>query len=267
MASKVNIRPIYHNHIPRTAGTNILYSLQRAQGRLREAFLRGEHHNEDGRYADLRMYNPDILEFMYDSDKMRDFNYISGHFATNPIHEIENVLAFSFVRNPVDQFVSTAAYRCLSARIDFTPEILDAYIAGHYQVWGEFEGFSGISNPQSHFLSSRFAKFELENSNRADGSTVGMAFISSPKSLDDVRQFTDDMIIGTVENRHLVLEKINKVMRKQFGIEIPNDTRKINSNLTIRFEISPTQMKRMKEKLELDEEVYQHVKEREKKDA
>jgi hypothetical protein len=94
-----------------------------------------------------------------------------------------------------------------------------------------------------------------------------MAFIDSPRSLADVRQYTDDMIIGTVENRHIVIDKINVVLKKQFGITMENDKRKVNSNMQLRFEISAEQIKRIKAKLELDEEVYQHIKEREKKDV
>jgi hypothetical protein len=94
-----------------------------------------------------------------------------------------------------------------------------------------------------------------------------MAFIDSPQNLDDVRQFTDNMIIGTMENRHIVIDKINVILKKQFGITMENDKRKVNSNMQLRFEISKDQIRRMKAKLELDEEVYQHIKEREKKDV
>ena len=267
MNNKQSIRPIYNLHIPRTSGTNSLYAMQRENARMREINKKRIENGEELEYADLRMYTPDILEFMYDNVKMGDHNYFSGHFATNPIHEIENLITFSMVRNPIDQFVSTIAYRCMTARIPFTSYELDAYIDGHYRVWGEFEGFSGIDNPQSHFLSQKFAAFELEKSNRKDGSMRGMAFIGSPQSLADVRQFTDDMIIGTVENRHLVIDKINVILQKQFGITMENDKRKVNSNMQLRFEISKNQIKRMKAKLELDEEVYQHIKEREKKDV
>lgn len=267
MSNQSTIRPIYNLHIPRTSGTNTLYAMQRENARMREVNQKRFNDGEELEYAHLQMYTPDILEFMYDYEKMKNFNFISGHFAANPIHEIENLLTFTMVRNPVDQFVSTIAYRCMTARVPFTAYELDAYIDGHYRVWGEFEGFSGIDNPQSHFLSQKFAFFELENSNRKDGRTSGMAFISSPQSLADVRQFTDDMIISTVENRHIAIDKINAVLKKQFGITMENDKRKVNSNMKLNFEISKDQMKKMKAKLELDEEVYQHVKEREKKDV
>lgn len=267
MSNKSTVRPIYNLHIPRTSGTNTLYAMQRENARMREVNKQKALQGEELEYAHLHMYTPDILEFMYDNEKMGDYNYLSGHFATNPIHEIDNLITYSMVRNPIDQFVSTIAYRCMTARIPFTSYELDAYIDGHYRVWGEFEGFSGIDNPQSHFLSQKFATFELENSNRKDGSTRGIAFIGSPQSLADVRQFTDQMIIGTVENRHIVIDKINVILKKQFGITMENDKRKVNSNMKLRFEISKDQMKKMKAKLELDEEVYQHVKEREKKDV
>ena len=267
MNNKQSIRPIYNLHIPRTSGTNTLYAMQRENARMREINKNSGRNGEKLEYAHLNMYTPDILEFMYDHDKMAGRNFISGHFATNPIHEISNLLTFSLVRNPVDQYISTIAYRCMTARTPFTSRELDAYIEGKYKQWGEFEGFSGIDNPQSHFLSQKFATFELEKSNRKDGSTRGMAFIDSPRSLADVRQYTDDMIIGTVENRHIVIDKINVVLKKQFGITMENDKRKVNSNMQLRFEISAEQIKRIKAKLELDEEVYQHIKEREKKDV
>jgi hypothetical protein len=239
--------------------------MQRENARLREI---NKNLDDDQReYAHFNMYTPDILEFIYDHHKMKNYNYISGHFATNPIHEISNLITFSMVRNPVDQFVSTIAHRCMIARIPFTSYELDAYIDGYYKIWGEFEGFSGIDNPQSHFLSQKFVSFETEDRSSASGYKSGMAFLSSPKSLADVRQFTDDMIIGTVENRHVVIDKINVILKKQFGITMENDKRKVNSNTQIRFEISKDQMKKMKAKLELDEEVYQHIKEREKKDV
>jgi hypothetical protein len=264
MNNNQSIRPIYNLHIPRTSGTNTLFALQREIARMPEANKNKLNKHKEPEYADLNMYTPDVLEFIYDHDKMKNYNYISGHFATNPIHEIDNLLTFSIVRNPVDQFVSTIAYRCMTARVPFTSHELDLYIDGMYKIWGEFEGFSGIDNPQSHFLSQKLAAFELEKSNRGNGSLKGMAFVGSPQSLADVRQFTDDMIISTLENRHIAIDKINVVLQKQFGITIENDTRKVNSTMKLRFEISKDQMKKMKAKLELDEEVYQHVKQQEK---
>lgn len=245
---KIKVRPVYHLHIPRTAGTNILYEVQRIS----------RHH--DSTKEKIKLYTPGVLEFIYDHERMKSYNFISGHFATNPILELKNPFVFTFVREPISQFISSAAYRCLGARSEFTSYELDRYISGEYDVFGEFQGFSGCDNPQSKFLSAKLVEFNIEEENRH-----GITFVNEPSTFDDVKPFIDNMVCGTVDKRDLVLNRVNKVLMSQFGVEIPNNTNRINSTIAPSFTVSQSQINRMKLKLELDYEIYEYVKAKESK--
>ena len=256
MNKKPDIKPVYHLHIPRTAGTNILYEVQRAARIAAEERVNDVNTEYWENYEHLRIYTPHIFEFMYDCAKTSTYNYISGHFAVNPVLELKDPVVFTFVREPVSQFISSAAYRCMTAREEFTSAGLDAYIDGHYDNYGVFQGFSGCDNPQSKFLAAKLVEFELDGIEGASGIT----FVSIPETLDDVKSYIDSMIIGTVDNRHLVLDRVNEVMRAQFGVEIGNNENHVNSSISLDFTVSNSQIKRIKKKLELDEEIYQYVK-------
>jgi hypothetical protein len=232
--------------VPRTSGTDILYELQRAVKLPTST---------------ARLYVPGILEFMHDKEKTKSFNILTGHFASNPVRELENVVTFSIIRRPIDQYLSTAAYRFLTDNVEFTSKDLDRFIEGEFDVFGAFQGFSGCSNPQSKFLAAKLVKFYDETDNREMYS-----FVDEPSSLEDVKKFIDSSIIGSLENRHIVIEKVNKVLLREFGTQIAANTRRTNTTMPISFTVSTVQKNKIMDRLQLDEEVYQYVKTIEKRE-
>jgi hypothetical protein len=236
---------LYHNHVPRTSGTDILYELQRAT-----KFSNGK----------ATLYTPGILEFHYDKEKTKNFDVITGHFASNPIRENSNLITFSIVRSPFDQYISTAAYRFLTDGVEMTSNDLDRFIDGEFDIFGEFQGFSGCENPQSKFLAAKLVHMVDEELGRDM-----YHFVDNPQSLSDVRSFIDDSIIGTLENRNLVIEKVNEVLLQKFNIKIKANTNRTNTTVPLKFTVSSAQRKKIVEKLELDEQVYQYVKTIEKR--
>lgn len=237
---------LYHNHIPRTSGTDILYELQRAAKSSNGA---------------AKMYTPGILEFAFDREKTKNFNIISGHFASNPVREIDDVLTFMIVRNPVDQYISTAAYRCLTDGIEFTSEYLDRFIDGEFDIFGAFQGFSGCENPQSKFIAGKLVEFSYDDS----GVDQSYVFIDEPLDISSAKSFIDNSIVGSLENRSLAIEKLNSFLLSRFGVKISANTQRTNTTVSPTFLVSDDQLKRMKKKLELDEEIYQYVKKIEKR--
>jgi hypothetical protein len=235
---------IYHNHVPRTSGTDILYELQRA--------VRDSH-------GAATLYVPGVLEFFYDKQKTESFDIITGHFASNPIRELDNVTIFSLVRNPFDQYISTAAYRFLTDNVEMTSHDLDRFIGGEFDTFGAFQGFSGCDNPQSKFLAAKLVHMYDESGNDM------YSFVDEPRCLSDVRQFIDNCIVGTLENRNLVIERLNAVLLKKFGVKINTNTNRTNTTVPLKFTISASQKKKIAEKLELDEQVYEYVRAIEKK--
>ena len=235
---------IYHNHVPRTSGTDILYELQRA--------VKSSN-------GTVKLYVPGVLEFFYDKQKTESFDIITGHFASNPIRELDDLIVFSIIRNPFDQYISTASYRFLTDNVEMTPYDLDRFIDGEFDTFGAFQGFSGCDNPQSKFLAAKLVHMLDES-----GSDL-YSFVDEPRCLDDVKPFIDNFIVGTLENRDLVIEKLNTVLSKKFGIMINANTNRTNTTVPLKFTISNLQKKKIADKLELDEEVYQYIKTIEKR--
>ncbi len=236
---------IYHNHVPRTSGTDILYELQRA--------VRASH-------GAATLYVPGVLEFFYDKQKTESFDIITGHFASNPVRELDSVTVFSLVRNPFDQYISTAAYRFFTDNVEMTSHDLDRFIDGEFDTFGAFQGFSGCDSPQSKFLAAKLVHM-LDEKTDSDM----YSFVDEPQCLDDVRPFIDNSIVGTLENRSLVIERLNAVLLKKFGIKINTNINRTNTTVPLKFTVSSSQKKKIAEKLELDEQVYEYVKTIEKR--
>lgn len=248
----MGLKKIYHLHIPRTSGTNILDAVSEA----------AENQPPDARQA-LLIYPAGNFEVLFDAQKVSKYSFISGHFATNPMVQLKDLVVFSLVREPISQYISCAAYRCTSTDREFTHDELERYVLGYYDVPNSFPGFSGFPNSQSHFLSAELARLD-EFNEMYHSNEQSSFFFGSPKSLEDVKPYVDEMLIGTLENRGLLLEKVNIIMNQEFGVAVKNDKRKVNNNPDIGFKVSRRVLKLIEEKTWLDLEVYNYVKTKER---
>jgi hypothetical protein len=239
------MKRIYHLHIPRTSGTSI----------LKELIKLGDRKDTNR----LRVYCPGELEFIYDDDKIRAFDIFSGHFAANPMKYDKSLVTFCLIRNPVDQYISSFKYRFFVDKITPTLELLDKYVSGYYETPGSFPAFNGSCNTQSRFISSTLARLDVEflQINYVD-------FVENEPKLDEVISSTEEMIIGTLENRERAISVLNNEMTKMHGKSIKINSNKVNVTPDLRFSIPKSYMKRIEKKVSVDIELYNYILQKER---
>ena len=98
-------------------------------------------------------------------------------------------------------------------------------------------------------------------------STARAVFEDNELDVDEVKNFVDNHIVGTVASRHLAIDRVNVFMLKQFGVKLNSNATKINTSQPIQFDLTDSQLKKIKEKTQVDEEVYQYIKMKENKNA
>jgi len=237
----------YHLHVPRTSGTNILYELHKSIG----SYV-GENKPS--------IYKVGMFDFVHDKSKTEDSDIISGHFGLNPIYDYPGIDVFCLIRNPIEQFISTAAYFAMSGRHEFDHSFLDRFIDGEMLIDSRFEGMSGVENPQSAFISSKIADIDVHG-NPPDWNNA--IFINPPKSYSDVEQHLEGMIIGTLENRVEFIERVNSLLFKKHGIKIPNNIQKVNSSNRLEIEPTKSQIEKIWDLTQIDQELYAKIREKE----
>ena len=254
----MKIRPIYHLHIPRTSGTEILRELERAEA------ICAQRVGDQDSLAKLQVYVPGEYEFILPPvSELENYNFFSGHFAANPVQDLSNPVVFALMRDPVSQYLSTITYRCLCDGVVPTRELVDKHINSSFYSSEIHEPlFNGAPNAQSRFMVSRFVEVYDPYA-----STARAVFEDNELDVDEVKNFVDNHIVGTVASRHLAIDRVNVFMLKQFGVKLNSNATKINTSQPIQFDLTDSQLKKIKEKTQVDEEVYQYIKMKENKNA
>lgn len=236
-------KKIYFLHIPKTSGMKMQYEIL-------ESSKSPEAKNSPC------VYLPGEFEFVFNPEIANYYNIICGHFGRNPIDTVDNLFTFSILRNPFDQYISLAKYAAAQQSIEFTEEFLDLFITNNNDFFSQFEGMSGCDNPQSSFLFSKTSYIE-----RLSGYAEKVVFVDKPKSYLDMKEKLVGITIGTVEKRFLLVDEVNKVLRKEYNFEIQNNNKIVNSTPPVSFKISNRHRKIIDEKTEIDNELYARVSE------
>jgi hypothetical protein len=254
----MKIRPIYHLHIPRTSGTEILRELERVEA------ICAQRAGDQNSLAKLQVYVPGEYEFVLPPvSELESYNFFSGHFAANPVQDLDNPIVFALMRDPVSQYLSTITYRCLCDGVVPTRELVDKHIDSYFYSSDVHEPlFNGAPNAQSKFMVSRFVEVYDPHA-----STARAVFEDKELDVDEVKDFVDNHIVGTVASRHLAIDRVNVFMLEQFGVKLSSNAVKVNTSQPIQFDLTDSQLKKIKEKTQVDEEIYQYVKTKENKNA
>jgi hypothetical protein len=254
----MKIRPIYHLHIPRTSGTEILAEVQRAEAICHQ---RASSQND---FAKLQVYVPGEYEFVLPPvSELEGYNFFSGHFAANPVQDLDSPVVFALMRDPVSQYLSTITYRCLCDGTTPTRDLVDKHIDNHFCSLDVHEPlFNGAPNAQSRFMVSRFIEVYDPYV-----STTRAVFEDNELDIDKVKDFVDNHIVGTLDNRGQAIDRVNVFMLKQFGVKLSSNAAKVNTSQPIQFDLTDSQLKKIKEKTQVDEEIYQYIKMKENKNA
>ena len=238
---------LYFLHIPKTSGTKMQSDILAASQSTNK----------------VKVYIPGDFEFVFNPEIADSYNIICGHFARNPISTISELSTFSMIREPFDQYLSSAKYAAIQSGIDFNEEFLDSFLSSDNEFSTQFEGMSGCDNPQSCFLFSKIACIEHEPLIDSYGNLYESRhqsfFVEKPKSYSELSERLDGIIIGTVENRVLFVERINNILFDLYGIKISNNNSVVNGTPKPTFEISKQHKKEINSRIQLDLELYAKI--------
>jgi|LakMenE18May11ns_1017448.scaffolds.fasta_scaffold9897874_2 hypothetical protein len=254
---------VYFLHIPKTSGMKMQYDLLAASQSANSKNFPNAYIQDVAK----AVYIPGEFEFVFNPEIAESHNIICGHFARNPISVIEELVTFSMVREPFEQYLSLAKYAAMQSGVDFTEEFLDLFLSNDNEFNTQFEGMSGCENPQSCFLFSKIACIKHEPYFDEYGNLVETRyqsfFVEKPKSYSELSEKLDGIIVGTVENRARFVETINDILFDLYGIKISNNDSVVNGTPKPTFKISKQHKSVIYSKIEIDIELYEKIKESE----
>lgn len=249
----MNNKKIYHLHIPRTSGKSICDA-------LRTTF-------DKGMVSGAPLHDYGNLQ-MYDDSFFLDRPYISGHFGVNPIiKNKENLDVFSIVREPVNHYLSVAAYVACSAKEKMSNEFLEEFLYGNITPFGSNELFSNSGNIQSKMLFCRMAMADISVVALRDddvSNELNIVFIESdmPNEKEMVNKIRE-MNIFAMQNRHHAISWLDNKLRESYGLSIDSSINEISNCSNMNgFVPDKSHIKEIKNRSEFDTYVHQVVTER-----
>ena len=240
---------LYFLHIPKTSGTKMQHDILDASKSINK----------------VKVYIPGDFEFVFNPEIANSHNIICGHFARNPIDVISELTTFSMIREPFGQYLSLAKYAAAQSGVKFSEEFLDLFLSNDNEFSTQFEGMSGCDNPQSCFLFSKIACIEHQSPVDSYGnlpeSKYQSFFVEKPTSYSELSERLDGIVIGTMDDRALFVERINQILFDLHGIKMINNNLKINPTPKHQFKISKNHKLKIHEKIAIDIELYAKIKE------
>ena len=205
---------------------------------------------------------------MYEDEKDDELPFISGHFAKNPIINNQNDLeVFSIVRDPVEHYVSIAAYVSISTGLEMSNEYMDEFMYGDITPFGVNELFSNSGNIQSKMLFCRIAFVDKSLVSLRDDDVKNeknIVFIEKdmPKE-NDIKEIISSMNIFTLRNRDRAIDWLSGNIFKSHGFPLDKSIYEItNSSKKNGFKPDISHIKEIKRRSEFDEYVYRLVSEK-----
>lgn len=237
----------YFLHIPKTSGMKMQYDLVNAVQKCKNN-------------VKPSVYLPGEFEFVFNPAVAETNEIICGHFGRNPIEIVKNIFSFSMIREPYEQYLSTLKYAASYTNQPFTEDFLDFFLTEGSEMLSQFEGMSGCENPQSCFLYSKTSYLELQTVNHEK-----VIFVEKPKSIDDVIEKIENVLIGTVKNRNFFITTLNTCLYDLFQIKIENSIDIVNPTPPLDFRISKKHKNLIMSKTWLDFEIYNILSTKEQK--
>lgn len=241
--------PIFHNHIPRTSGEVINQSIARIDS-----------------IKSLIVKPTDIIS----KDDFYNKDYICGHIGQYPQTFLDNVVSFSIVRDPYEQFISwfwlmfmQGIWHGRSNNNGSGYDYMD-------YVLNTPEYFNGMSNMQTKFLTGHIDidswNFNIDpiDKTKNDSCLVNYNF-----NQGDIDNAIKNNMVYSISNRKDLVDKINSIFLNNFNvkdaikeIQIPGHAHPKNHKYL--FDIPDSWVKRIKDALEVDYYLYNKVLEQEK---
>ena len=244
------MKRLYHLHIPRTSGLGICHSLWKTFA-------------NNGLPADV--FSPDVSTLMYDHNAMLDYPFISGHFARNPIVESNGDLnVFSLVREPVEHYLSIAAYVSRSAGKKMSNDYMDEFLYGNITPFGVNELFSNSGNIQSKMLFCRITFVDkslvaLSNDDVQNENNVVFVEADIP-SEEKIKDSISSMNLFTMKDRSIAIEWLRGMVFKSHGFTLDGtvyDT--VNGSEKNGFTPDISHVREIEKRSEVDDYLYRLV--------
>jgi len=227
---------LYFLHIPRTSGTYIVDNVR--------SFLLGEGFDDE----------------VSDTDTAKVF--ISGHVGMNPYYQDEpSFNTFTIVRNPFDQILSTASYAANSAGV-FDNDFLEKFLNGENLSQVANPLFNGTCNIQTKMLSCRVVTLEGFDMITTEQPPVNVTFLESDlNKYSSIEEIVGDKTILCFDNREYIEKWISDTLFSMLGSRMGRfgyDT--VNSSNRYGIDFSKEQKRHIRDKYELDFELYEYSK-------
>ena len=247
------MKRLYHLHIPRTSGLGICHSLWKT-------------FTNNGLPADI--FSPDVSTLMYDHKAMIEYPFISGHFAKNPIIENKDDLnVFSLVREPVEHYLSIAAYVSKSVGKKMSNEYMDEFLYGNITPFGVNELFSNSGNIQAKMLLCRIAfvdKSIVALSNDDVQNEENVVFIEADISDEKkIKESISSMNLFSLTDRGKAIEWLQKTVLESHGFKLDSTVYDVvNSSEVDGFTPDISHIREIKKRSEIDNYVYRLISEK-----
>lgn len=226
---------LYHNHIPRTAGTFI------------QAPLSGLLTSKGVKYSIV--HQADHIN----NDKMIASKHIFGHIGCYPETIINNITTYGVVRNPLDRFIST--FNFFSKNIFYvnpTEELLEQWVY-------DDKYFSYHSNLQSRFVTGYSDIHAWNASNRQERVKNGWYIKNYSEDISVIKNKIDHGYWVSMENKNILLDWLAEIHEKEYGFRLYNRRYPINESERLNFNISNKIKNRIIELNQIDYELYDYV--------
>jgi len=205
---------------------------------------------------------------MYDHNAMLDYPFISGHFARNPIIESNGDLnVFSLVREPVEHYLSIAAYVSKSAGKKMSNDYMDEFLYGNTTPFGVNELFSNSGNIQSKMLFCRIAfvdKSLVALSNDDVQNEKNVVFIETDiPSEEKIKNSISSMNLFSIKDRDKAIEWLQNTVLKSHGFGLDSTVYNVvNSSEMDGFTPDISHVREIEKRSEIDNYMYKLVSEK-----
>lgn len=240
----MKFKRIYHLHIPRTSGFGISNALEKT-------------FSQQG----YGLHKP-AQDVIFSEETYAGFPYISGHFAKNPIaNNADAFEVFSIVRDPIEHYVSIAAYVSQSTGFEMSNEYMDEFMYGNITPFGVNELFSNSGNIQSKMIFCRIGLVEKSFVSLRDDDVrneQNIVFIEGDMPNEDgIKESISSMNLFALPDRGMAIDWLEASVLKSHGFPIDKSIYDItNCSNKNGFKPDISHIREIKRRSEIDTYLY-----------
>jgi hypothetical protein len=204
---------------------------------------------------------------MYEDEETSELPFVSGHFAKNPIvNRADSFEVFSIVRDPVEHYVSIAAYVSVSTGLEMSNEYMDEFMYGNITPFGVNELFSNSGNIQSKMLFCRIAFADKSFVSLRDDDVrneKNIVFLEEDMPNEDgVKELISSMNLFALPDREMAIDWLGANVLRSHGFYLDKSIHDVtNCSEKNGFKPDISHIREIKRRSEIDEYLYRLVQE------